>query len=542
MRLGIIAGDPFQGLETEPAHPFKAVRQQKPRVYYDLHGQIYELPGSNHKKNYLCPRLPPGRHGSVQKKKFIFDLAILLVLNLLIKPFWTIIVEPKVQGRIGDISYGEYFVIFNFSLVLSIFLDFGLTYFNNKNIAQNTQLLSKHFSKMLGLKLALGFFYMLIILLLGYFVQGYNIKLLVILGINSFFLSFIIFLRSNLQALHLFRVDSVVSVLDRVIMIIIVMSMLLGLFGMEVTIMNFVYAQTIGYALTTCVAFVIVLNKTHTFKLNWDWAFNRMILKKSMPYAVLVLLMAFYNRLDSVMIEKILPGDLGKEQSGIYAKGFRLLDAANQIAYLFSVQLLPLFSRMVKQKENIENVVKLAFTLLLTPALIVSVSTIFYAEDFFDKIYTGDTNGHLIFAVLMNCFTAISLSYIFGTLLTASGNLKKQNWVALGGIIVNVALNVILIPRFMALGSAIASLVTQLTTGLLQVYICYKVFHFKINKRLLLSLFLFVAGLFFINYFTMHLTTRWMLNFVIMLTFSGLLAFVTGMVNPRSVLRFIKYR
>jgi O-antigen/teichoic acid export membrane protein len=478
----------------------------------------------------------------VQKKKFIFDLAILLVLNLLIKPFWTIIVEPKVQGRIGDFGYGEYFVIFNFSLLLNILLDFGLTYFNNKNIAQNRQLLSKHFSKMLGLKFALGGFYMIVSFIIGYFVLQYNLKLVLILCMNSFFLSFILFLRSNLQALHLFRVDSLISVLDRVIMIIIVVCMLLNWFGLEVDVTNFVYAQTIGYALTGLVSFVIVLNKTHTFKLNWDWRFNRLILKKSAPYAVLVLLMAFYNRLDSVMIEKMLPGDLGKQQSGIYAKGFRLLDAANQIAYLFSVQLLPLFSRMLKQRDNIENVVKLSFTLLLTPALIVSVSTIFYAEQFFDKIYTGDTEGYMILAVLMNCFTAISLSYIFGTLLTAGGHMKKQNWVALGGILVNVVLNILLIPRFLAFGSAISSLITQLITGLSQVYICQRVYKFRVNHRLLVALFLFIAGLFFVNYFTLRLTGQWMVNFVIMLIFSGLLAFVTGMVNPKSVLRFIKYK
>jgi O-antigen/teichoic acid export membrane protein len=242
------------------------------------------------------------------------------------------------------------------------------------------------------------------------------------------------------------------------------------------------------------------------------------------------------------MILKLLPEEVGKEQSGIYAKGFRLLDAANQIAYLFSIQLFPLFSRMLKHKENIENVVKLGFTLLITPALIVSISTIFYAEHFFDKIYTGDTQGYEILAVLMNCFTAVSLTYIFGTLLTANGNLRQLNLMALCGIGINIILNFILIPRYYALGSAISSLVTQFLTGLIQVYISYRIFKFKPNKRLLLSVFLFIAGLFLVNYFTLHLTSQWMLNFTIMLIFSGLLAFVTGMVNPKSVLRFIKYK
>lgn len=481
----------------------------------------------------------------VQKKKFIFDLAILLILNLLIKPFWILAIEPNVQMSVGNASYGEYFVLFNFSFLLSILLDFGLTNFNNKNIAQNTHLLSKHFSKMLGLKFALGIFYVVITLLVGFFILGFDvryIKLLVVLCINSFFLSFILFLRSNLLALHLFRIDSIISVLDRVVMIIIVGGMIMKLFGLEVDIMNFVYAQTIGYGLTALIAFLIVLNKTHTFKLNWDWAFNRMILKKSFPFAILVLLMSFYNRLDSVMIERMLPGNLGKEQSGIYAKAFRLLDAANMIAYLFSVQLLPLFSRMLKHKENIENIVKLSFTLLLTPALIVSISSIFYSDKFCEMLYKGNSEGYLILSLLMCCFTAVSITYIFGTLLTANGNLKYLNLMAISGILINLVLNFILIPKYFALGSAIASVVTQFLTCLIQVFISYKVFKFKINVRLLTSLFLFIIGIVFTNYFTMNLTTYWVYNFVIMLIFSGLLAFITGMINPKSVLRFIKYK
>jgi O-antigen/teichoic acid export membrane protein len=483
----------------------------------------------------------------VQKKKFIFDLAILLVLNLLIKPFWIIIIEPKVQGNVGNIVYGQYFVLFNFTFLFSIFLDFGLTQFNNRNIAQNSHLLSKHLSKMMGLKFSLGLVYTVITMIFAFLWfnkagEPFDYKMLLILCCNNFFLSAILFFRSNLLALHLFKLDSVISVLDRVIMISVVGAMLLNWFGMEADIMNFVYAQTIGYALTAFIAFVAVLGKTHTFKLNWDKHFNLMILKKSAPYAILVLLMTCYNRLDSIMIEKMLPGDEGEEQSGIYAKSFRLLDAANMIGYLFSVQLLPLFSRMLKHHENIENVVKLSFTLLLTPALIVSISTIFYAENFFDKIYTGNTEGYQIFAILMNCFTAMSLTYIFGALLTASGNLKHYNYMAVGGILINVILNFVLIPRYQATGSAIASLITQFLMGIAQVWLCYKVFKLRVNKRLLLALFLFIGGLFLINYFTLHLTAQWMLNFIIMLTFSGLLAFVTGMVNPKSVLRFLKYK
>jgi Na+-driven multidrug efflux pump len=113
---------------------------------------------------------------------------------------------------------------------------------------------------------------------------------------------------------------------------------------------------------------------------------------------------------------------------------------------------------------------------------------------------------------------------------------------AISGILINLILNFILIPQFYALGSAIASVVTQFLTCLIQVFISYKVFKFHINKRLLLSLFFFIVGIIFANYFTMNLTGVWIYNFVIMLIFSGLLAFVTGMISIKSVLRFIKYK
>lgn len=481
----------------------------------------------------------------MQKKKFIFDLAILLVLNLLIKPFWILIVDPKVQMEVGNTMYGEYMTLFSFSFLTNILLDLGLANFNNRNMAQNSHLLSKHFSKLLSLKFALGGFYIIITLLLAFIVyQGdmRYLKLLIVLCFNSFLLSMIAFMRSYLQGLHLFRIDSVVSVLDRVIMLVVFFAMMFGIFGLKIDIMTFAYAQTAGYGLTALIGFVIVLGKTHTFKLNWHWAFNWMILKKSFPFAMLVLLMTFYNRFDTVMIERLLGGDLGKSQTGVYAKAFRLLDAANNIAILFAVQLLPIFSRMLKHKENIENIVKLSFTLLITPALIVSISCLFYADEFCKLLYGGSEEGYQILGVLMCCFTAISTTYIFGTLLTANGNFKQLNTMAFFGIVINVILNFLLIPTMYAYGSAIASLITQFFTAIVQVLICYKVFQFKINKQLLISLFLFILGVVFINYFTVHLTPKWKLNFVIMLVFSGLFAFVTRLLNHKSILKFIKLK
>ncbi|MBC7693984.1 MAG: oligosaccharide flippase family protein [Burkholderiales bacterium] len=480
----------------------------------------------------------------MQQKKFVTNIAFLIVLNLLIKPFWPLGIEPAVQNAVGNASYGEYAILFNFSFLLNIILDFGVTQFNNKNIAQNNHLLTKHFSSLFSLKLVLGLVYFIVTILLG-FIIGYDfryMKLLTILAVNQFLISMILYLRSSLLGLHLFKTDSFVSVADRVIMIFLCLGLLLRWFGIEIDIMTFVYSQTLGYLLTAVIAFITVYYKTNHFKFTWNWPFSLMILKQSFPFAILVLLMTFYNRLDSVMLGALLPAGVGAEQAGIYAKAFRLLEAGNMIAYLFSIQLIPVFSRMLKHHENVEQLVKLSFILLVTPALVVSVGCFFYSTEISSLINHGVTDSSVEFSILMLCFSAVSITYIFGTLLTANGNLKQLNTMAIIGICINLVLNFILIPHYKAMGSAVSSLITQFFTAGIQIYFVYKIFNFKVNVRLLIALAVFIAGIIIFNIFSRSFTQNWMINFAIMVVFCGAWAFISGLLNIKSIFRFIKYK
>jgi O-antigen/teichoic acid export membrane protein len=480
----------------------------------------------------------------MHQKKFITNLAILICLNLLIKPFWTLVIEPSVQYQVGNAAYGEYFALFNFSFLLNILLDFGITNFNNKNIAQNNHLLEKHFSGLFLLKLLLGVVYIAVTLSIGMAV-GYStryLKLLFLLGFNQFLISMILYLRSNLLGLHAFKTDSIISVLDRFIMIGICSIVLWTAYtGLTIDIMNFVYAQTLAYSLAAILAFISVFRKTDTFTISWNLPFWIMILKKSFPFAVLVLLMTFYNRLDSVMIERLLPEGEGAAQAGIYAKGFRLLDAANMIAYLFSIQLLPIFSRMLKFKEDVQNLVKLSFTLLITPAIISAAVAWFYQNELIGLINHGVTDSATIFSMLMTCFIAISTTYIFGTLLTANGNLKQLNTMAIIGISINLILNLILIPHFKAMGAAYSSLATQFFTAAVQVYLTYKIFKFKVNYRLIIILIIFILGVVAAGFVSTKFISNYLVGIAVMAILSGIWALVTGLISFKSIMRFMKY-
>ena len=458
------------------------------------------------------------------QKKFLKNLSLILFLNLLVKPFWILGVDRQVYNVVGPENYGFYFSVFNFSFLFFIFLDLGITNFNNRNIAQNNQLLDKHLMGIGTIKLLLGVLYGIIIFLVGYLIgyRGEQLKLLFWVGFNQFLLSFLLYLRSNISGLLLFAIDSFLSVLDRLLMILIVGILLwTGVAHNRFNIEWFVYSQTAAYLVSVLVALSVVIAHTSKLKFSWNPAFFIMIIKKSLPFALLVLLMSFYNRIDPVFLERLIPGKEGDLQSGIYSAAFRMLDAGQNFAFLFSVLLLPLFSKMIKEKQAIGKLLRLSFSIIISGSMIIAVTSFFYSKELMLLMYVphgvesaADFQSRImesaaVFRVLMFSFVAISSNYIFGTLLTANNNLKWLNIIAFVGMASNIIMNLVLIPHIQALGSSYASLTAQSITALLNILLAVKIFKFKFDWMLLLRMLLTVI-------FTG--ATAWLLK-----SFSGLL-------------------
>ncbi len=489
-------------------------------------------------------------------KKFLKNLALLLFLNLLVKPFWILGIDRQVQNVVGTNEYGLYFSIFNFSFLFFIFLDLGITNFNNRNIAQNNQLLNKHLAGIASLKLLLGVFYAVLVFLVGMLIgyRGRQLYLLGWVGFNQFLLSFILYLRSNISGLLLFKTDSFLSVLDKILMICFVGIMLwTGLFGQKFKIEWFVYAQTLAYCFTVLIALIAVLNKSGRLRLNWNYHFFYLIIKKSLPFALLILIMSFYNRIDSVLLERLLPDPLGAEQSGVYAQAYRLLDAGQNFSYLFAVLLLPLFSKMINEGQSVIRMVRISFSIIITCSLLVAIVSAFFGKDIMLLMYSQNTGESLqhyinridqaqhIFNLLMFSFVAISSNYIFGTLLTANYNLKALNLIAFSGLIVNLGMNFLLIPHFYAIGSAYASLTAQLLTALLQFILAFHYFRLDFSRAFVVRFFsaitLMVVSGFVIRAYS---TESWYVNATIMVVFGLTTAFVLKLINLKEFVVILK--
>ena len=428
------------------------------------------------------------------QKKFYSSVILIVLLNLLVKPFYLFGIDAQIQNEVGAEQYGMYFSLLNFSFLFNMILDLGITNYNSKNIAEHPRIVKRYIGPIIGIKLLLGLFYAFITLGIA-LILGYNDLQMGILGIlvlNQFLAGLILYFRSNFAGLHIFRMDALLSVLDRVLLIAICLVLLYGgLTEKSFQIEWFVYAQSAAYGLTVVFGFLVSVRKIGLSKIKIKRLYTYAILKKSTPFALLILLMMLYTRVDAVMLERMLPD--GKYQAGIYAQGFRLLDAANIFGLLIAGLLLPMFARLIKQRESILDLLKAASALLIGVSLLVGIVASFFSYDLMNLIYREHiVETSTVFPWIILSFIPICAAYVFGTLLTASGNLKLLNRVAFSGIFINIGLNLLLIPMYKAEGAAIATFITQIIAGLGQVILAVLMFRINWNYKLLAKLSVFV--------------------------------------------------
>lgn len=468
------------------------------------------------------------------QRSFLTNLAFLIIVNLLVKPFWIFGIDRTVQNVVGAADYGVYFAIFNFSFLFHMILDFGITNFNNRAIARNEKLLPEFFPNIMITKLGLALCYGFVTLSIAFFLQfgTFQIHLLAFLLANQVLLSFILYIRSNISALHLFRIDAVLSVLDRLLMIIIIGSLLWGgLVNEPFHIEWLVYGQTGAYAITFMVALVVLLAKKGWIKIRFRKSTVKRILKMSFPFALLGVLMSIYNRIDAVMIERML-GEKGASEAGIYAASFRILDAFNMIGFAFAAILLPVFSRMLKQKKNVERLTLTGFRAIMIVAVTLVVSSFVFRHEIMQALYDEATPyWATIFGWLMISFTGVATVYIYGTLLTANGNIRQLNIIAAGGVLLNIGLNFILISRYDALGATFATVTTQLLVALIHILVARKSLLVGIPLLVLGQLLLLIVLAVGLACLTFYSSLPWVVSYLIVLLLTPAFAFLIRMIR-----------
>ncbi len=462
---------------------------------------------------------------------------------MLIKPIYLFGIEAQIQNTVGAASYGDYFSLFTFVYLFQVILDMGIQNYNSVYLSGNREKFEDQIRYTLGTKLILSIVFTIVVSIvattISYPDRFYSL-LPWIIG-SQILMSFYLYFRSHFSAMGHYKVDTFFSAFDKTLMII-CFGYLMYVQQLEMNILQFAKGHFTICAIALIVCAGAVKYRYRFISIRFSFADMRRILKKSYPFALVLLFMSLYTRMDGVMLERMIDDD--SYAAGVYAAGFRIYDAINIIGYLFAGLLLPMFSNLLSKKESTQSLVENALVLIMSIGAGISIISIFYRKEIIDLIYTN-TNGMYYdsFLWLMLSFFFICIGYIYGTLITASGNLKQFNLIFVGGIIINWTLNLILIPRLLSEGAAIATFITQSTVVIAQIYLAFKrnklrVDFTKIGQFILLVLIL-ILGVFFIKTYLAH---HWLYTICISAILCGLTPFFIGFIRWNILLDLIKLK
>jgi len=426
----------------------------------------------------------------MKERSFYSNLFFSLGLNLLVKPVAIFAIDMAVQNIVGQ-QYGIYFAFFNLSLIISIVFDLGVNNYSTRLSAQNLPEAKKLFSTILGLRLLLLLIYLTGIGLLKVFVSlpWTEYRLILLLGLNQFLIANISFFRSYFAGLQRFRLDAFLSILDRLLLIFSVGYIIyfypdgFKLIDIESYSIFQFGCYALSFLVAGCLAIYLIKPKLEIPRLNSFLP----IVKKSFPFALLIVLMTLYTRIDALLLLHFSV-DNGTQEAAYYAQAYRLIDALYMFAMVFAGLLFPMFAKMLKENPTaIAALVSQASKLLLGSSLAFIVFSLLRGGHLIDRIYsdTSVESGSILFLLSIGFFGMAS-NLIYGSLLTANGSLKVLNSISFVGLLVNISLNLILIPKVLQNGAVIAAGVaalTQILVALTQAIYCKRLFNLPLVAR-----------------------------------------------------------
>ncbi|RYY41591.1 MAG: hypothetical protein EOO08_00195 [Chitinophagaceae bacterium] len=388
-------------------------------------------------------------------KGFLRSLSWLVVLNVLVKPVWVFGIDRKAQLIVGHESFGAYFSILNLSIILSIVADAGLTNLLNRELALGNHL---SVSRLAKAKLALSVAYLAVLLFVGWISGIVQWDLLLLTGLLQVAQSYLVFYRNVVTGRQLFRADAWLSISDKSLIILVCGLFLYTPLASSFSLRTFLLIQLGANCIAIAVAALIAARRKPGVTPGEGKLSG--LFRLSAPFLLVILLMSVHTRLDAFLLERIHPQ--GALQAGIYAAAYRLLDAGNTAGYLTASFLVPFAARHLHDKKLIDDTVLRLRHFLLLAAMGFAGLCAGLAPLVMQLLY--HSTDQYSANVLVACVAALPAYYgihLYGSLLNASGRLGLFASVVAGCALVNGVLNMLLIPRWGALGCCWAAVASQ---------------------------------------------------------------------------------
>ena len=410
------------------------------------------------------------------------------------------------QNDIGHEQYGIYSALIALSILFISLADFGVNYYITQRGSSKPGELHMLFSNVFTFKALLLIAYPLILVGVGALLN-YSVHELYFLALLSFIqalLQFVYFFRANFQASQHFVIDSFVSVLDKVLLIIVVLIIM----SYGITLHNFVVGRLLTVIITFGIVYMLALKIYGWIKPSLDFSAIKQVIISSWPFALIAALYSVNERIDQVMVERIY----GAKEAGLYAAAYRWLDAFMMFLWTITPIFFAKFAFNINNKEETSKLFNSGLIICALPFIFLFSFILFYGDKFFILFSNSGISEintmSLTLKILMVSALFSGFFSMFGTLINSTGFVKPMS-VAVGfSILMNVVLNFIFIPQYGAIAAAINTGVSTVLLSIVSVLLVSRKnitdINYGIIFRLLTILSVTYLTFFLLSYFSLQ--------------------------------------
>ena len=379
-----------------------------------------------------------------------------------------ILINLYLARKLSLEEYGLWSYFFSIITIISLISYFGINASAKKYAAQNDQ--TDSLRPVIKSSIKLRFYFSLafsILLLLSYkslasLLNKPEFEKLFLLSIPLIFLSsFVEFYKEMFSALQKLKYNFIVNFLEYSLKFLLV----LIFFTFSINVFYIINAYLISVLITGLVgSYLLYFNFYRKYKRSKE-KYSKQILKYSLPLFFSTLGFVMATEIDTFMLGLLV----GESEVAIYAVSKQIITKLPHISLAIALAVMPLFSKI--NKDNKEKLKKSFYNLMKINCVIfipIIVIILLFSGYFIPLIYGYKYSNAVIPLKILTVYLFLFTNSIFlNSFLDYNGLAKKRAINILILIVVNIILNLILIPKYGAIGAAIATSISYAPSVLL---------------------------------------------------------------------------
>lgn len=389
-------------------------------------------------------------------QRIVKNTALLFISQIIVYGFGFFTTMYSAQ-YLGTSGFGTLSLALALNGILAVFSDLGLSTLLTREVSREKELANKYLSNIIMLKVGL-IILTLIILLIVTKIGGYSPKtssVIYLMFVAYIFMAFYGVFVAIFQAHEKMEYPSIGNIINAVILLSGVIFAIT--YKLDIIFIASVYAVAsfvvlVYYAIIYCTKFQIP-------SLEIDLKFCKITLKEAVPLSLAMIFALIHYRVDTVFLSFIN----GESAVGLYNAAYSIMTMLTFIPIVFTTAIYPLLSQFhVSSKDSLKSLYEFSFKILVILFIPISFGMTILAPEVIILIYKNAYYPSIgILQILIWTIPALFLSYLLGTLLTSINRQKSLFRAVIISTIFNVALNLILLPKFSYYGAAIATLASE---------------------------------------------------------------------------------